>query len=78
MKHRPKKPLPKFEGVMEGVPVSPSGGGLTGCVERIVEDLSPLLAKADLPSDLDGLAARKLAQNAPIADFLHPIIAAAS
>jgi hypothetical protein len=78
MKHRPKKPLPKFESVVEGVPVSPSGGGLTAWVSHIMEDLSPLLAKAGLPSDLDGLAARKLEKKAPIVPSVVPSAASSA
>ncbi|NDG73553.1 MAG: hypothetical protein EBY32_20065, partial [Proteobacteria bacterium] len=49
-----------------GNPISPSGGGLIEWVESIWEDLTPLLAKADLPSDLDALAAKKLARKSPV------------
>jgi hypothetical protein len=65
MKHPSTKPLPASESGM-GNPISPSGGGLIEWVESIWEDLTPLLAKADLPSDLDALAAKKLAKKSPV------------
>lgn len=65
MKHPLTKPLPVSESGM-GNPISPSGGGLIEWVESIWEDLTPLLAKADLPSDLDALAAKKLARKSPV------------
>jgi len=65
MKHTSTKPLPASESGM-GNPISPSGGGLIEWVESIWEDLTPLLAKADLPSDLDALAAKKLAKKSPV------------
>ncbi|AKC81620.1 hypothetical protein IMCC26134_00440 [Verrucomicrobia bacterium IMCC26134] len=49
-----------------GNPISPSGGGLIEWVESMWEDLTPLLAKAGLPSDLDALAAKKLAKKSPV------------
>jgi len=51
----------------------PSGGGLIALVERILEDLTPLLAKADLPSDLNALAAKKLAKKRPAAPLAHQL-----
>ena len=66
MKHPSTKPLPVPESGM-GNPISPSGGGLIEWVESIWEDLTPLLAKAGLPSDLDALAAKKLAKKLPVA-----------
>ena len=65
MKHPLTKPLPVSESGM-GNPISPSGGGLIEWVESIWEDLTPLLAKAGLPSDLDALAAKKLAKKLPV------------
>ena len=65
MKHTSTKPLPVPESGM-GNPISPSGGGLIEWVESIWEDLTPLLAKAGLPSDLDALAAKKLAKKLPV------------
>ena len=66
MKHTSTKPLPVSEGGM-GNPISPSGGGLIEWVESIGGDLTPLLAKAGLPSDLDALAVIKLAKKLPVA-----------
>jgi hypothetical protein len=51
----------------------PSRGGLIALVERILEDLTPLLAKADLPSDLNALAAKKLAKKRPAAPLAHQL-----
>ena len=65
MKHTSTKPLPVSKSGM-GNPISPSGGGLIEWVESIWEDLTPLLAKAGLPSDLDALAAKKLAKKLPV------------
>ena len=65
MKHTSTKPLPVSESGM-GNPISPSGGGLIEWVESMWEDLTPLLAKAGLPSDLDALAAKKLAKKSPV------------
>lgn len=71
MEHTSNESLPRSGSVI-GNPVTPPGTGLIACVERIMEDLAPLLAKAGLPSDFDALAAIKLAKKSPVAPVACP------